>query len=78
MAAILMAIGLLAFFAAIYLFVFIRPRAKGAPERRLITDYAHRGLHGDGVPENSLAAFALAAENGTVSSSMFSFQATAK
>ncbi|QZD94342.1 glycerophosphodiester phosphodiesterase family protein [Qipengyuania gelatinilytica] len=26
--------------------------------------YAHRGLHSDGVPENSLAAFALAAERG--------------
>lgn len=26
--------------------------------------YAHRGLHGPGVPENSLAAFRLAAENG--------------
>lgn len=26
--------------------------------------YAHRGLHGNGVPENSLAAFAKALENG--------------
>ena len=26
--------------------------------------YAHRGLHGDGVPENSMAAFKLALENG--------------
>lgn len=26
--------------------------------------YAHRGLHSDGVPENSLAGFALAAERG--------------
>ena len=26
--------------------------------------YAHRGLHGDGVPENSMAAFRLALENG--------------
>lgn len=26
--------------------------------------YAHRGLHGDGVPENSLTAFAAAAERG--------------
>ena len=27
-------------------------------------EYAHRGLHGPGVPENSLAAFALAQERG--------------
>jgi glycerophosphoryl diester phosphodiesterase len=27
-------------------------------------DYAHRGLHGDGVPENSLAAFVAAAAQG--------------
>lgn len=27
-------------------------------------DYAHRGLHGEGVPENSLAAFRAAAANG--------------
>ena len=27
-------------------------------------DYAHRGLHGNGIPENSLSAFALAAEKG--------------
>ena len=26
--------------------------------------YAHRGLHGDGIPENSMAAFRLAVENG--------------
>lgn len=26
--------------------------------------YAHRGLHGDGVPENSMAGFRLALENG--------------
>ena len=27
-------------------------------------EYAHRGLHGEGVPENSLAGFALAVERG--------------
>lgn len=27
-------------------------------------DYAHRGLHGDGLPENSMAAFRAALENG--------------
>ena len=30
----------------------------------LLCDYAHRGLHGNGVPENSLRAFELACEAG--------------
>ncbi len=50
---------------AVYL-VLISP---GLRRRRfgwsnLLCPYAHRGLHGGGVPENSLAAFRLAAEHG--------------
>ena len=45
----------LLFFA--YLLYFVRPRAKQPSDDRLLCDYAHRGLHGEGVPENSLAAF---------------------
>ena len=30
----------------------------------LLSDYAHRGLHGNGIPENSLSAFAAACEAG--------------
>ncbi len=48
----------------LYLFVFLRPRGKAPADKALLCDYAHRGLHGNGVPENSLRAFALAAEAG--------------
>lgn len=63
MTAILITVAVIVLLAALYLFVFIRPHAKKPSDKRLITDYAHRGLHGDGAPENSLAAFALAAES---------------
>lgn len=39
--------------------VFDRPDMKG-----LLTNYAHRGLHGDGIPENSLKAFKRAIDVG--------------
>ncbi len=61
---VLIACGALALLFLLYLFLI----APG--KRRKITDiythhiYAHRGLHGNGVPENSLAAFRLAVENG--------------
>ena len=40
----------------LYLFIFVRPRAK-TPQKALLCEYAHRGLHGGGIPENSLSAF---------------------
>lgn len=43
--------------------ILLRP-GRGSPDHRLLTDYAHRGLHSDTVPENTLAAFSAAAENG--------------
>lgn len=49
--------------AAVYLFVLVRPRAR-ACDKALLCDYAHRGLHGEGVPENSLSAFARAIDAG--------------
>lgn len=64
MTAILIIAAIIVLLAALYIFVFIRPRAKKPSDERLVTDYAHRGLHGDDAPENSLAAFALAAEKG--------------
>lgn len=47
----------------VYFIFLVRPSGRQI-ENNLLTDYAHRGLHGDGVPENSLAAFEKAAENG--------------
>ncbi|MBQ2999335.1 MAG: glycerophosphodiester phosphodiesterase [Clostridia bacterium] len=54
LASVLAALLLLFF---LYLLFFVRPRAKQPTDTRLLCDYAHRGLHGGGVPENSLAAF---------------------
>ena len=50
--------------ALVYLLVIIRPRAKKCENEALLCDYAHRGLHGESVPENSLLAFDLAAKEG--------------
>ncbi len=47
-----------------YLLILVRPRGKAPQDRTLLCDYAHRGLHGGGVPENSLQAFSLACESG--------------
>ena len=53
----------------LYALVLVRPRMSMRRffyenDKALFTDYAHRGLHGSGIPENSLAAFAKAAGNG--------------
>ncbi len=48
----------------VYLLILARPRARKPENRALLCDYAHRGLHGNGVPENSLWAFELACEKG--------------
>lgn len=58
--------GVMIFFVlsrTVYLFVPVRPRGRKCPAE-LLCDYAHRGLHGEGVPENSLAAFARAVDAG--------------
>ncbi len=57
-------LGIIVLLIALYFLVFIRPYAKPPHDKRLLCDYAHRGLHGNGVPENSLEAFRLAVENG--------------
>ena len=47
------------------LLFLISPRLIGRPSTaHLRTDYAHRGLHGEGIPENSLPAFKRATEMG--------------
>ena len=49
----------------VYLLVLLRTaRQPKVYPQALLTDYAHRGLHGGEIPENSLAAFRLAAEAG--------------
>lgn len=58
-------LGVLILFFDIYLFLI----APGRRHRKKMLEYsgckfAHRGLHSEGVPENSLTAFRLAVENG--------------
>lgn len=48
----------------LYVLVLVRPRKRKVDKTGLITDYAHRGLHSETVPENSLKAFQNAVENG--------------
>ena len=51
--------------AALYLFLIAPgPHARKRGEAIPRIPYAHRGLHSESVPENSLAAFRLAAEKG--------------
>ncbi len=56
--------GLALLLFLIYLLVLIRPARRVKPKETLLCDYAHRGLHGRGIPENSLAAFDLACREG--------------
>ena len=64
----LIILAIIAWFAlllfSIYVIVLACPVAKEPGNRDLLCEYAHRGLHGNGVPENSLAAFRLARDNG--------------
>ena len=61
---ILCVLAALILLSLVYLFVIIRPRAKKCENEALLCDYAHRGLHGETVPENSLLAFDLAVKEG--------------
>ena len=63
MLALYITLGVLVALILLYLFL-VFPRAKKPENHELLRDYAHRGLHGNGVPENSLAAFDLAAKAG--------------
>ena len=49
--------GVFLLIAAVYLLVLVRPRGRQPADKSLLCDYAHRGLHGHGIPENSLTAF---------------------
>jgi len=62
MTAVFLLLAALAVLAALYL-ILIRPTGRNMPEA-LRCDYAHRGLHGGEIPENSMAAFAAACDAG--------------
>ncbi len=60
-------LAVIAILVAAYLFLIAPSGRKKQTEAFFAKNgamYAHRGLHGGGVPENSLAAFDLACENG--------------
>ena len=57
-------LGVLLVSALLYLLVFIRPRGRQPSDPALLCDYAHRGLHNETIPENSLSAFKRACEQG--------------
>ena len=57
-------LGFVLLVSLLYLFVLLLPRAKRPKNAALLCDYAHRGLHGGEIPENSLAAFERACEAG--------------
>lgn len=61
-----MAIVLTAVFLFLILILFLISPASPRPEAKVFCGkmYAHRGLHGDGAPENSLAAFRAAKAEG--------------
>lgn len=64
MTAFYISIGVIVLFSLIYLFV-LKGRTGHADLPKLQGwHYAHRGLHGEGIPENSLAAFRAAKEGG--------------
>ncbi len=56
-------VGLALLLAALWVLWLIRPRRKKI-DPDLLCDYAHRGLHGREIPENSLAAFEAACREG--------------
>ena len=62
MTAVLIFLAALVVLAAVYL-ILIRPTGRKMPAA-LRCEYAHRGLHGGEIPENSMAAFAAACDAG--------------
>ena len=57
--------SLLVILVAVYFLILVRPPQKTKPQKELLCDYAHRGLHnGKDAPENSLAAFEAACQRG--------------
>lgn len=62
--AFIVIVSLIMIFAVLYVFLTL-PRVFDSANMDLLKiDYAHRGLHGNGIPENSLAAYSNAIDNG--------------
>lgn len=57
-------VGALLLLFLLYLFLIAPRRRRDLTRIFASHSYAHRGLHGNGVPENSMAAFRCAVENG--------------
>ncbi len=64
MTALYIVLGSLLALALLYLLLLMSRTRRPEAEALIRTPFAHRGLHGEGVPENSLAAFRAAVEAG--------------
>ena len=62
--AILITIATIVILIVIYIFLTLPRFFDSANMDLLATDYAHRGLHDESIPENSLAAYSNAIDNG--------------
>ena len=54
---------LLVMLFAVYIFLLSAPKRNSKNDTTLLKAYAHRGLHGNEIPENSLKAFKAAKDN---------------
>lgn len=63
MIALFIVLSVLIIVFLVYILFLIRPY-KSVPDKALLCDYAHRGLHGKEIPENSLFAFEAASSKG--------------
>ena len=61
---LLILLGILFALFLIHVFLLTTRRRRDAAKALMPTPYAHRGLHDEKIPENSLAAFRAAVENG--------------
>ena len=52
------------FLILLYSLVLVKPNIHKNYNKTLLCNYAHRGLHGNNIPENSIAAFEQAVEKG--------------
>jgi glycerophosphoryl diester phosphodiesterase len=60
----LVVLAVLVFLILLYSLVLVRPKKYKNLNQNLLCNYAHRGLHGAEIPENSMAAFERAVEKG--------------